>query len=220
MVASPSSGRQERRAPLVVAAGGQARRMGGGKGQRLLDGISLLDRALCYAVAVSGDVGVAMPADRVEDLPPGVHRLIDQVGIDSQRGEGPIGALAAAMNFAAKIGAERVAMIGCDMPFLPGNLLDRLGGALDNDDAGVALAVSGGRWHPLAAMWRVIPEGLCHYRATGSRAMMGFAEWVGYVSVEWDVAPVDPFFNINTPDDLAQAERQMADFQAMISGTR
>ena len=205
--------------PLVIAAGGQGRRMGGRKEQRRLGGASLLERALCYATVTSDDVGVAMPTGVFADLPPGVQRLNDPVTTDSGEGEGPIGALAAAMDFAVTQGPERVAMIGCDMPFLPGDLLDRLGATLDAG-RGAALAISGGRLHPLAAMWRVMPDELSQYRATGSRAMMGFAEQVGYTTVEWDIASIDPFFNINTPDDLAEAEQKMADFQAMISGTR
>ena len=205
--------------PLVIAAGGQGRRIGGEKAQRLLGGASLLDWAIRYAIGLTDNVGVAMPGGMSADLPPVVHRLNDPVTTDSGEGEGPIGALAAAMDFAVTQGPERVAMIGCDMPFLPGDLLDRLGAALDAGQ-GAALAISGGRLHPLAAMWRVMPDELSQYRATGSRAMMGFAEQVGYTTVEWDIASIDPFFNINTPDDLAEAERKMADFQAIISGTR
>ena len=219
MSASPSDRLRVCRCALVVAAGGQGCRIGGAKEQRLLGGVSLLERALCYAAVTSDDVGVAMPTGVLADLPPGVQRLNDPVMADSAEGEGPIGALAAAMNFAISLGLERVAMIGCDMPFLPGDLLDRLGAALDAGQ-GAALAISGGRLHPLAAMWRVMPDELSQYRATGSRAMMGFAEQVGYTTVEWDIASIDPFFNINTPDDLAEAEQKMADFQAMISGTR
>ena len=202
-----------RHCPLVIAAGGRGRRIGGDKGQRLLAGMSLLDRALRYAGGQSDDVGVAMPAGMVVTLPPRVLRLNDPIAGGTGLSEGPIAALAAAVEFAVTKDADRVAMIGCDMPFLPGDLLDRLGRALDDSGQGAALAVSGGRWHPLAAMWRVLPEELHRYRTAGSRAMMGFAERVGYLTVEWDCVPVDPFFNINTPDDLAQAERQMADFR-------
>jgi molybdenum cofactor guanylyltransferase len=164
---------------IVILAGGQGRRIGGGKPQRLLGGETLLARALARARSWSDDVLVAGGETDV----PGI--------------EGPLGGVAAAL----ALGGD-VLTIGCDMPFLPDDLPDRLRG-----NTAATVAASGGRLHPVCALWRArAAEGLADYVASGQRSLRGFAEAVGYETVAWDTDPVDPFFNINDEADLARAE--------------
>jgi molybdopterin-guanine dinucleotide biosynthesis protein A len=165
---------------VVVLAGGAGARIGGGKPHRPLGGVSLLERALGIARRWSADVSVA---DGTDDAP----------GI-----EGPLGAVAAAL----ARGGDTLT-IPCDMPFLPDDLPQRLAAA----DAAVAVAASGGRLHPVCALWRArAAAALPAYLATGRRALRGFAEAAGCAAVQWDALPRDPFFNINTEADLAAAE--------------
>ena len=66
------------------------------------------------------------------------------------------------------------------------------------------MAASGGRLHPVCALWKAeAAAGLPAYLATGRRSLRGFAEAVGYEAVEWPSEPFDPFFNINDEADLA-----------------
>ena len=89
------------------------------------------------------------------------------------------------------------------MPFLPADLPERLGRTRE----AAALAESGGRLHPVCALWRArAADGLAVYAASGRRSLHGFAEAVGYEAVAWDTDPIDPFFNVNDADDLARAE--------------
>jgi molybdopterin-guanine dinucleotide biosynthesis protein A len=165
---------------VVILAGGEGRRIGGGKPMRMLGGETLLDRALAIARRWSDDVLVA---DGSSDAP----------GI-----EGPLGGVAAALG----LGGD-VLTIPCDMPFLPADLPDRLG----RTGEAAALAQSGDMLHPVCALWRArAGEGLAAYAASGRRSLRGFAEAVGYVAVAWDAKPIDPFFNVNDADDLARAE--------------
>jgi molybdopterin-guanine dinucleotide biosynthesis protein A len=91
------------------------------------------------------------------------------------------------------------------MPLTPSDLADRLAEALGSQ--GAALAASGGRLHPVCGLWRVEALGaLPAYAATGRRSLKGFAAEVGFTAVDWPVEPLDPFFNVNTPEDLARAE--------------
>lgn len=163
---------------IVVLAGGEGRRIGGGKPGRLLGGETLLDRALGLARSWSDDVSVASG----ESDAPGIA--------------GPLGGVAAAL------AQGDVLTIPCDMPFLPADLPERLRG-----EAAVIIAASGGRLHPVCALWRASAiGGLAGYVATGRRSLRGFAEAVGYEAVAWEAEPVDPFFNINDEADLARAE--------------
>jgi molybdopterin-guanine dinucleotide biosynthesis protein A len=164
---------------VFILAGGEGRRIGGGKPERLLGGMTLIERALRRARDWSDDVRVATGESDV----PGIG--------------GPLGGVAAALELGAP-----VLTIPCDMPFLPDDLAARLVG-----DRPATLAASGGRLHPVCALWR--PEakaGLAAYLATKRRSLTGFAEAVGYEAVEWPIDPIDPFFNVNDEADLARAE--------------
>lgn len=168
---------------IVILAGGAGRRIGGGKPDRLLGAETLLARALRRARSWSDDVLVA--AREGGDI------------TDDPAIEGPLGGIAAAL----ALGGD-VLTIACDMPFLPDDLPTRL-----KSDAAATVAFSGGRLHPVCALWKAgALARLPTYLATGRRSLTGFAEAVGYEPVEWPVAPFDPFFNINDEADLARAE--------------
>lgn len=168
---------------IVILAGGEGRRIGGAKPQRLLGGETLLDRALRRARSWSDEVLVA--AREGGDIP------------DNPAIEGPLGGVAAGL----ALGGD-VLTIPCDMPFLPDDLPARL---VSHEAATVA--ASGGRLHPVCALWKEeARSALPAYLVTGRLSLTGFAEGVGYAAVEWPTEPFDPFFNINDEADLARAE--------------
>lgn len=184
----------------VVLAGGEGARIGGDKPRRQLGGRSLLARALAQARQWSGDIAVAVrDASQLEgDI---AIALIDNPAIP-----GPAAGLASALAFARDRDAGAVLTIAADMPFLPPDLGARLTAGIG--DATAALASSGGQLHPVCALWRVATiEALPGYLEGGRRSLKGLAETVGYVAVDWSRERLDPFFNVNTSRDLAEAER-------------
>ena len=180
---------------VLILAGGQGARIGGGKPLRMLGGRSLLDRAVEQARRWSENVAIAA-RDEMQVGATGAAVLLDPPGM-----EGPLGGLASAM----QLGAPAVLTMPCDMPFLPDDLPRRLVEALSGH--GAALAASGGHVHPVCALWRsdALVQ-LQSYAATGRRSLIGLAETVGYARVDWPDEPIDPFFNINSAQDLATAE--------------
>ncbi|GAK33609.1 molybdenum cofactor guanylyltransferase [Iodidimonas nitroreducens] len=187
--------------PIVIAAGGDGARIGGGKPDRALAGRSLLDHAVAYAAQHSDQMAIALRPTSLIDLPDGMIALYDA----ADHG-GPLSALESALTFAKARDMPTVMMIGCDMPFLPDDLLPRLHHALEGH--GVALACSGGRLHPLAGVWRTeVLDILPDYWNSGRRSMQGFARECTMAKVDWPITSYDPFFNINTHDDLQKAER-------------
>ncbi len=181
---------------IVILAGGEGRRIGGSKPLRRIGGKSLIDIAADRARSWSDRIAVsARSADQV----PGARHpvLLDPAGL-----EGPLAGLAAAL----KTAGDRVLTIPCDMPFLPDDLPERLEAALGDREA--ALAASEGQVHAVCGLWRtrVLPR-LYEYASTGRRSMIGLAEVVGFVAVEW---PDSLLFNVNDPAGLAEAERRMA----------
>ncbi len=186
---------------IVVLAGGEGRRMEGVKPMRILGGRTLLERAMQWACSRSWDVALSVRA--MDQLTPfeEVPILLDDPAIP-----GPLAGVASALRFAAGRGCDAVLTIPCDAPFLPDDLPERLAQSLA-EGAGVALARSDGRLHPVCALWRTGLDGaLATYAATGRGALMGLADAVGWTAVDWPAEPVDPFFNVNTPEDLQRAE--------------
>ena len=106
-------------------------------------------------------------------------------------------------------GREAVLTIPADMPFLPAHLGKRLSAEIGQ--YGAAITSSCGHLHPIGGLWRVSAlDKLDGYLATGRRSLKGFAEAIGFRAVDWPIEPRDPFFNINSAEDLAIAERMLA----------
>lgn len=197
--------------PIIVGAilaGGLSRRMGGGdKGLRLLAGVPILariaeraapqvDKLLLNANGSAGRfvaLGLPVVPDGLPDNP------------------GPLAGLLAVFDRCAGQWPEAawIATFPADAPFFPDDLVRRLREAAEAAGADAACAVSGGRLHPLFGLWRP-PLALALRRALltdGLRRAGLWAERTGAVRVEFPAAPYDPFFNVNGPEDLAEAER-------------
>lgn len=193
--------------PGVILAGGRATRMGGGdKGARIVGGRSLFDRVIALlgpqcallAINANGDparlVGFGLPV-----LPDG---LPDHPG--------PLAGVLAGLDWAAGLGAGAIVTVAADTPFFPSDLVQRLQGAAG--PSGLALAASPdetGRMqrHPTFGLW---PTALRHdLRAALEGGLRKIVLWTdahdaGMATFSSD--PFDPFFNINTPDDVLTAE--------------
>lgn len=187
----------------VILAGGEGSRIGGGKPIRMLGGERLIDRALRLANSWAATVALAVRCGEqvgAVDAP----LLFDDASI-----EGPVAGLVQALRFARDSGCSLTLVFPADMPFLPPDLLECLSAAIGL--RGCAMASSGGRDHPVCALWRVSAlEFVESYLESGRRSLRGFAEDVGCVRVNWPGGAADPFFNVNTAADLARAEGRAA----------
>jgi len=120
---------------------------------------------------------------------------------------GPLAGVLAALEWARDRvpGSRHVVSFPADSPFLPHDLASRLLGLA----APLARARSGGRAHPVAALWSVALANDLR-RALVEDGVRKIEAWTarhGCAEAEWPIDPVDPFFNVNTPADLAEAER-------------
>lgn len=197
----------------VILAGGRGRRMGGcDKALLPLGGIALAERArrqlapqvMALAINTSSavpDTSLGLPV--VADTLPG-H-------------QGPLAGILAAMLWArSQTGCNRLVTVSCDTPFFPTDLVARLDAAR-SDKTPIALAASPGRTHPVFGLWPLdLADTLRHHLETSeNRSVMRFAETIGWTGVEFQPMvmngrTVDPFFNINTPAELAEAENYLA----------
>jgi molybdopterin-guanine dinucleotide biosynthesis protein A len=127
---------------------------------------------------------------------------------------GPLAGILAALDWAAanRPGLAHVVSAAADTPFLPRDLVSRLHAAREAAGTPLACAESGGQAHPVNALWPVaLRENL--RGALLDEGLRKIDRWTarrGVALAAWPTEPVDPFFNANTPEDLAEAERLLA----------
>lgn len=187
----------------AVVAGGRSGRMGGREKALLpLSGVSLIERVILrIATQVDGIVINANgDATRFADLKREV--VPDALAVGT-----PLAGLHAVLHHGAAQGYDAVLTVPSDTPFLPLNLVQRLSEA--GAATGAAVARSGGQVHHLTGLWSVaIARPLDEFLREGKlRRVMDLADVFAVETAEWPVGAVDPFLNINTPDELAAAER-------------
>ncbi|CAP54110.1 NTP transferase domain-containing protein [Gluconacetobacter diazotrophicus] len=194
----------------VILAGGAATRMGGGDKPLLLaGGRTLLGRLLDRLAGAGVPMAINTRGDTARFAAFGLPVLPDDTadGVPDG-GAGPLAGVLAAMDWAAGLGCDAVLTVPGDTPFVPRDLLAALAPA-------PAVALSGGRRHHLVALWPVAARAALRARlaatpAGAPRAAFGvraFAETIGMREVTFPDQPFDPFFNVNTPEDLAAARR-------------
>lgn len=197
----------------VILAGGLSSRMGGGdKGLLDLDGRSILGHVVdrlapqCGAMALNANGDPA----RFSDL--GLPVLADSI----DGFVGPLAGVLAGLDWAAAEGAEMIVTAAADTPFFPETLVADLMQAADGMAAPLALAAtrdpeSGKLWRqPTFGLWPVaLRDDLRSALEGGLRKVVIWTDQHGARTVEFPMGQVDPFFNVNTPEDLDTA-RQLA----------
>lgn len=197
--------------PGVLLAGGLARRMGGGdKPMRTIGGRTILQRVIArlapqcdgLILNANGDparfaaFGLPVIADSVADFP------------------GPLAGILAALDWMAANRPDVSLLLSAagDCPFLPRDLVSRLHDALVEENAQLAVAASGEQSHPVIGLWSVsLRNELRH--ALVVEDVRRIDRWTAryrLATVSWPTEPLDPFFNANTVEDIAEAERLAA----------
>jgi molybdenum cofactor guanylyltransferase len=113
--------------------------------------------------------------------------------------------------------AQWLASFACDTPFFPRDVVTRLIDEAKAERALVSIAASGGRRHNIFAVWSagILESSQSVLGKQGLRKMDDFVARLRHKNVEFPIEPFDPFFNINTPGDLARAEALMAGEQTI-----
>jgi molybdopterin-guanine dinucleotide biosynthesis protein A len=194
--------------PGVLLAGGLARRMGGGdKPMRQIGGSMILERVIARLKPQCGELILNANGDPARFARFGLPVIPDTVADFP----GPLAGILAALDWAAahRPGVSLVLSAAADCPFLPRDLVARLNGALVNENAQLAVAASGGQSHPVIGLWRVaLRDELRHALVQDNiRRVDRWTARYKLATVAWPTEPLDPFFNANTIDDIAEAER-------------
>lgn len=195
----------------VLLAGGLSRRMGGGdKNLRLLGGRPILDRIVAVVRPQVGPLVLNANGDPARFAAYGLPVVPDVV----EGYAGPLAGVLTGMEWARANapGCRWLASFATDAPFLPGDLVARLVGAVEGEGADLACARSGGQDHPVFGLWPLrLADDL--RRAMVEEGVRKVDAWTGRYRLavaDFPIARVDPFFNTNRPEDLAEAERLLA----------
>jgi molybdenum cofactor guanylyltransferase len=184
----------------AIIAGGESSRMGAEKAFVTLDGVSLIARVMSRIRFQVEETVVNAHGDlaRFDYLQVPILRDALPTGT-------PLAGLHAALAYAKRHDFDAVLSVGSDQPFLPLDLVEKLEEA--GRSTGAAVGISGGQTHYLTGLWSaaLAPE-LEAQINKGMRRVQDFVAHVATEKVEWLTFPHDPFFNINTPEDLARAE--------------
>jgi len=192
----------------LILAGGQARRMGGGdKGRLTLGGRTLFAHVIArigpqvagLALNANGDaarfadLGLPVLADPLPDYP------------------GPLAGVLAGLDWAAEQGADSIVTVAADTPFFPEDLVPQLLHAAEGMAAPLALAATEAQGktqrHPTFGLWPVALRADLRRSLTGGlRKVVAWTDPHGARSALFPSPRIDPFFNVNTPEDLAAAE--------------
>ena len=194
----------------LVLAGGLARRMGGGdKALIHIGNETILQRALARLTPQVSGIILNANGDPARFALFGLPVVADSVPDFA----GPLAGILAGLDWLAKQknGIEWIVSVPGDCPFLPDDLVERLHQARRKMGTGVPLACArSGEWrHPVVGLWPLaLREDL--RRALTKDGMRKIEIWTarhGVAIADWPDQPVDPFFNVNTPEDAARAER-------------
>ena len=199
------------RIPCVLLAGGLARRMGGGdKPMRMIGGRTILDRVIARLKPQCSELILNANGDPARFAPFSLPVVADSVSDFP----GPLAGILAGLDWAAASRPDAAWMLSAagDCPFLPRDLVARLSAARVAEDAELAVAASGGQSHPVIGLWKVaLRDELRHALVVDdTRKIDRFTARYRLATVSWPTTPLDPFFNANTAEDLAEAERLAA----------
>ena len=192
----------------LVLAGGLARRMGGGDKARIkIGGKTILERVLARLAPQCSTVIINANGDPARFADTGLPVVADSVPDFA----GPLAGILAGLDWAAThaSGIADVVSVPGDCPFLPGDLVARLLAARRNAGTPLACARSGDWRHPVAGLWRVALRDDLR-KALVEEGLHKIETWTarhGVAIADWPDTPIDPFFNVNTPADAAEAER-------------
>lgn len=200
----------------VILAGGQSSRMGGGDKSLMRLG----DKTILAHVIERLRPQVGLLALNANGDPARFAEYNLPVIADSIEGfAGPLAGVLSGMDWAAEHGMEYIVTAAADTPFFPENLLMALQLAREDDDTPLAMAMTPDperkfARHPTFGLWRVdLREDLRGALEGGLRKVILWTKPHGCAQMVFHHEGASPFFNVNTPEDMAMAETMLKEFE-------
>lgn len=186
----------------VILAGGQGLRLGGAEKALVeINGMRLIERVRMRLTPQCSEIALSLRAQQAWAEPYAMPVTLDRPTPES----GPLGGIAAALHWAQSLDSqpEWVVTTPVDLPFLPATLIHRL----TSTEADIGVAHSMGQTHYAVAAWRPhLLESLERALLDGPIAIRHFQSEHSVALHEWSPSTIDPFFNVNTAEDVETAE--------------
>jgi len=191
-----------------VLAGGQGQRMGGvDKGLLEIAGKPMVAWAIERLAPQVAQLMINANRSREQYLQFAGDVVADEASKDGEAFAGPLAGFLASMRATE---APYLLTLPCDAPFAPTNLAQRLGAALQDADADLAVAEAGGRLHPVHALMSTsLKTDLAEALAAGERQVTRWYDNQHCVRVNFGDA-AEAFISVDTPDELAKQSRRQA----------
>ena len=194
--------------PGVILAGGSARRLGGkGKAFINISGVSLIDLVL-RKIETQVD-RVAINTRDKNSFSQYNYPIIEDL-ITEEGGSGPLAGISSAIKWAKKSinPVSHVITVPVDTPLLPIDLVHRMSLELKIKKSDIIFASSNNNIYPVVSMWSLsLDNHLDKALSNGVRKIDAFTSSYNVSLVDWSFNDVDPFFNINNPEDITLAEK-------------
>ena len=192
----------------VILAGGQSRRFGGGdKFLNKLNGKLLIEHVIDRVRSQIDHLIINSNSDAHSFENFGLSVVADSI----QGYAGPLAGILSGMEWVQKNASrcEWIVTFPSDAPFIPPDCVDKMRSCANKESAEIVCAASGGRTHPVCALWQVELAGDLR-KAMEDEEMRKIDLWTArhlISTVEFTDQPFDPFFNINRRQDLERAEQ-------------
>ena len=187
----------------VILAGGLATRMGGGdKGLKVLGNDTVLGHVIARLQPQVGELAL-----NANGNPERFRSLNLPVVPDSIEGYvGPLAGVLAGLDWAAEQGADHIVTAAADTPFFPADLVPQLLLACESQNQPIALARTEDGRHPTFGLWPgALRDDLRSDLNAGLRKVVAWTDKHGTAYADFATDAFDPFFNVNTPEDLERA---------------
>ncbi len=196
----------------VILAGGLSRRMGGGDKSLLdLGGQSILSHVVARLKGQVSEMVLNANGEAARFSGYGLPVIVDSI----EGFAGPLAGVLAGMDWAAEHGFEQIISVAADTPFFPQHLVVALKMGAESEGTKLAMATTpdpdrGFNRHPTFGLWDVgLRDDLRAALQGGLRKVVQWTKPHGCANVSFEDFTFDPFFNVNTPDDLALANEYL-----------
>jgi len=194
--------------PGVILAGGMARRLGGnGKAFIEISGTPLVE--LTIKSFTSQVNNLAINSRHPKSFSDFDFPIIEDILLEDG-GAGPLAGISSAIKWAKtlKHPSTHVAIVPVDTPFLPADLIQRMYLDLSISNADIVMASSNDNIYPVIGLWSLsLDDYLDKSLYEGIRKIDAFSSLFKVSIVDWSFNKIDPFFNINKPEDITLAEK-------------
>ena len=194
--------------PGVILAGGGARRLGG-NGKAFIDiaGVPLVQLTMTSFQDQVNNLAINSRDSKIfSDF--SIPIIEDTVIEDG--GAGPLAGISSAIKWAKTLKniKTHVAIVPVDTPLLPLDLVQRLSLDLSINNSDIIMASSNGNIYPVIGLWSLALDSyLDKALYKGVRKIDAFTRLFNVSVVDWAFNSIDPFFNINQPEDIILAEK-------------